>query len=215
MNGIAGKLPSQSYFSPLADNYANKGTKSLTPADTGQDWFMAEGATDARMTIINGKLTNADTASKAGYAQANLGANVTHLGGTFTLRAGTGGANGRAAFIVWQTPMLNPAIVPNTGCHLTIGETTWSFGVYEDGVLTTLNSGAFVEALTCDDETVYSCDIALSGTTATIDLPDGAQQVITDARIASLAGYYVCYETYQTSTTDIKAKFISVYGNTE
>jgi hypothetical protein len=202
------KPPSASFFSPLADAYTTKGTAPLGAADTGQNWFLVENpaASDARLSVIGGKLTNTRVTAgvAAGYATANVGKNVTRIGGKFTLSS----ASAVLAFCVWQRNLETPNFIPPTGCHVVVTPTGWSYGYPS-----VIASGSFNTALVTDGVTVSQFDIAISGSTATLTLPDGTQQQVTDASISALAGPYACFEVYQNNAaTDGKSAFVSVYA---
>lgn len=216
--GLPGRLPSLAFYSPLSDVYGAKGTRDLGPSDTGQDWWLVESAVaGSRLSIIGGKLTNtvADAAARAGYVTANLGAPVARIGGRFVLSAGSGGTGGCAAFVIWQTLLQQGGNIPSSSCHLTITAATWTYSWWEQGVgIHAIASGSLSPSLTHDDATIYTVDVTIVGTTATIHLPDGTTGTATDAHVASLAGPYACFEVYQgNAATDDKVKFTEVWAS--
>lgn len=222
MFGLRGKPLSDQYFAPLTDDFTAKGTAEIGDADTGQAWFHATGTAwtptnTSRLSIINGKLTNTtvEVANRAGYVTANLGANVKKIGGSFVFAAGTGATHtGTAVFIIWKELLGKLSYIPNACCHFYITDVGWTFQVIENQVGATLASGSFDTPLTCDGATVYSANVEIVDTTATITLPDGNTATATDARIASLAGTYACFEvSQQAANTDPKAGFTAVYAD--
>jgi hypothetical protein len=214
--GLAGRPPGDFFFSPLADSYAAKGTSALVSADSGQDWFVVSTVAESYPTVIGGLLTNAAVAAagRASYANANLGASVHRIGGRVVFSA-AGPGMGVAALVVWKTLMPAAiASIPDSPLHLVVGPESWSVGVWESGSYVVLANAAFAVALANDGVTAHTIEAVISGTTATITLPDG-NHVVTDARIASLAGPWACFETKQDdASSDTKAGFTEVWAST-
>lgn len=212
--GIAGPDLTTRYFSPLTENFANKGTAPLGIADTGQSWWVTDsGQANAAFSIINGKLANsANTAVlTVAYATANLGVPIVRIGCTFTLAAGT--SAGVAAIVIWKSLLLDAYTIPDSPCHLTISPTDWNFGTWTNHVLTSKGNGAL--SLTANDTTVYTVDVTIVGNQATLVLPGISNQVITDASIGANAGNFICFESYQANgATNARPKFVTVWGNT-
>jgi hypothetical protein len=190
--------------------YSN-GLATTKQSSTGPSWelYAADAASELRIT--GGKLTNVtNTGQTAGYLTAKPNSqNRSRVGGKWTFTAGTGGTTGAAAFVIWQTDLL-PGTIPNSGCHLSVGADSWSFGYIESAnPVVVLDSGSF----TAPASGVYQSDIRVSGNTATIYLPDGSSKQVTNAKIGSLAGPYACWEVFQgDSAADDKAGFTQAWA---
>jgi hypothetical protein len=190
--------------------YSN-GLATTKQSSTGPSWelYAADAASELRIT--GGKLTNVtNTGQTAGYLTAKPNSqNRSRVGGKWTFTAGTGGTTGAAAFVIWQTDLL-PGTIPNSGCHLSVGADSWSFGYIENAnPVVVLDSGSF----TAPASGVYQSDIRVSGNTATIYLPDGSSKQVTNAKIGSLAGPYACWEVFQgDSAADDKAGFTQAWA---
>lgn len=200
------------HFSPLFDAFASKGTAPLDRADSGHAWTLLENASEARLSIIGGRLTNAASAAsvRAGYIEANLGDSVARIGGTFVLGPTSNPGGGVAVFAVWKRRMTSTSSVPD-GLHLVVSDTNWSLGYYQSGSLTELVGSAI--SLAADGETVHEVSMDISGSTVTVNTVDGSTSV-TDAIVSSVVGPHACFEVYQgNAATDARAAFIEVYAS--
>jgi hypothetical protein len=210
--GAPGLARSVSFPPVLADVYTDKGTAALGEADTGHGWWLVENEATARLSVISGKLTNAADAAdvRAGYAIASVGARVTRIGAKFTLGANTNPGGGGVGIVIWRHLLHSASSIPDAGLHLVITDVNWNLGVFENGSLAQLDTADF--DLAADGETVHTVDVTIAGTVATMTLPSGLVAV-SDARIASLAGPYASFETYQgDASTDAKPAFIEVWA---
>ncbi len=199
ISGAGGALPSSACFSPLTDAYGTKGTAPLGAADTGQSWWTAQNAALAALSVISGKVTNTTTAPgvRGGHRAAGGGGGIPTMGGSVA-RAGRSVPN-----------------VTDTGFHLIVSDISWSLAVWQNQIETAIGGATFGTPLATDGTTVHTVSATISSDTATIHLPDGSTGVVTDARIASLAGWYAGFEVYQgNASTDTKAAFTTVNAST-
>lgn len=199
----------------LSDVYTGKGTASLGVADTGHAWWRLGNPAAAALSVISGKLTNATSSGlSAGYdvTRCGDGSAIVRIGGRFTLSNVASPGTGAAVFVIWNSVMTTVNSIPDSGFHLTVGATTWALSRVNSGSLTVMGSGSFSPALATDGTTVLTVDCTISGTTATLGLPDGSH-VVTDAAIASLAGPFACFEVYQgDAATETKPAFTEVWA---
>lgn len=234
------------FFAPLSENYSNKKCTpdSTSPGhcigdlgaayDTGQvryvpNYQYADSihySPGSALQIVDNKLTNKTTDPKggAGYTIANIGKQVSQIGGTFVFKPGTGGGLGAASFIVWNGFSTFP-YPPDTGFHLSIGRSTWELRVVindqqpfppfvpSQNVFPVIASGGYNNhnnsaVLANDGTTVYSFSATFSATTVTMDLhgSDGTQLLpspVVQLNPGNLSpppppiGNYPCWEVYQ------------------
>lgn len=187
--------------------------------DAGNPWYyVTNGVANAGMTVISGKLTYAATGTSvaAGYAEQRLSGNITRIGAlvTFSPYTTTGG---RAAIVVWQTPIQQPA-VPNAAIHLTVGPNGWEIGPFVSGVGTAvLRQGEFAVPLVADGVTVHEFEMTLDyvESSCTFFLPNGQSVTVIDSRIAQYAGPNACWEVYENlPNTDSQAYFLETWADT-
>lgn len=189
------------------------GVGTTQQSGTGPSWELYSAAADSALRIVSGKLTNVSTTGqKAGYLTANInnGQNRSRVGGKWTFVAGSGGTTGSAAFVIWQTDITVSGIAPNSGCHLSVGATSWSFGYIENNnPVVVLASGSF----TAPANGIYQAEVRVSGNTATIYLPDGTSTQTTSTHIGANVGPYATWEVFQgNAATDDKAGFTQAWA---
>jgi hypothetical protein len=214
--GAPGRHASVSAYAHVADRYATKGTAALGIADTGQAWWLVENEATARLSVIGGKLTNATTAAavRAGYIVTDIGASVRYIGGRFTLSPTSNPNGGGAVFVIWRWLLHGVLVIPDSPLHLITTDSAWAFGVWQTQVLSLVAGGTFAVPLATDSATIHYLNVSITGASATLSLPDGTTTVVTDSRIASLAGPYACFEVYQgNAATDTKAAFTEVWAS--
>lgn len=151
------------------------------------------------LTLSGGVLTNAAASGQqAGYLtfNQNNGQNVSRIGATWKFTNVGAGTNGAATLVVWKTHPISTGSPPDAGVHLAIGRSGWIFGKILNGnPVVTVASGSFSPSL--DYDVPLTVDVAINGTTATVSLPDGTTQVVTDADIAAAAGPWATIEAFQ------------------
>lgn len=200
----------------LHDSYAGKGTTLLAAADTGQTWALAEqpvGA-GATMSIISGLLGSDDTdaSAVAGYVDVDLGARVRRIGAR-VLWLSAGSTDGHVALLVWSRTANSTPFPPDSPCHLSIGPTGASFGVWDAQVFSSLWTHTYNQPLVTDGTTIYEAECIIDGDTVTTRLPDGKVISHTDSRIASLDGDFAGFEVFQ-DATDHFGRFVEVWADT-
>ncbi|MGW0039813.1 glycosyl hydrolase family 28-related protein [Gordonia sp. NPDC003376] len=188
--------------------------------DTGQTADWRYGTTGvAPYTGSNafwGTMGNSPTGSAAYLCSRDLGAPVAHAKIAWRFAAGTGGGNGCAVIAVTtaQNDLPVGAAVGTFGmaAHLVCTKAAWSFGVWVpgSGLVNIVSAEALSRTLETDDTTKHTMELWLSGSTATVLLPDGRVRKVTDSRIATYAGNFVFFESFGASTTDDVAKVTEV-----
>ena len=201
----------------VADEFSSYSNGVPTSLRKGGAWVMWGGSTGAAAypTVVGGKLTsNISGSVAAGYAQVQLPANVTKVGGRFTLGAKTTD-NGSAVLIAWGSSIAStwPAI-PDSPCHLAITSTQAIYGVWSGGSFTQVKAWTFDTPLTCDGATVYTCEVWIDRATssAVCFLPDGTVRPVSHAGIGAVSGAWACWEYYRQATTDALAAFTEVWA---
>lgn len=186
-------------FATKANGAAPAGFDSEQPA--GVVVSALGGFVSVAPAIVNGVLTAAPSSGSNAWAfyTATLAATATRIGARFILTANTGGTDGIVTLGICNA-QVTTTVMPDMSCYLSIGNAGWDFGVWagpnnSNGGYQSLSSGFFVDALTIDGKTEYEAQVWLSGSTATIDLPDGSRLSITDSRInnSSYYGKYVFF----------------------
>jgi hypothetical protein len=180
--------------------------------DTGQ---AAHTVGSPTQTVAGGLLTA--TVPGASYYWGQLSGIATRVGGRFVFNGGSTD-NGAISVAITDQPITSP--IPDMSCHLVIGPTAWGFGVWRgpnNGSLglASLASGAFATPLLRDGITEYEAEVWIDGNTATIQLPDGSQQVVTDSRIGNTTynGPYVFFESISNAGTDSVTGFTHVWAS--
>jgi hypothetical protein len=208
-------LPRLPFFSPLAENFANKPDGYLAGADTGQDWLSTSNPdATAQLLVHGGRLTNlaSNVGVAAGYYTAGLGGLITSMSAQFSFLAGLGGVAGAIVMIAFRSPLNNVNVLPDAGLHLSILRQGWGVDYISGDTIVPITSAGFSSQL-YNDGTIYTASVAIAGNTATLTLPDG-QHVVTDSHIGSLAGSFACFEVFQNVaggvSADDKPGFISV-----
>lgn len=204
-------------YGPLADTYTNKSDGVISTFDTGQAKVLLNTTANSALRVVSGKLTNIETGAiaAAGYQYANLGQNVTRIGGSFILSqvSGSPTLNGAAVFLVMNNFMPTTTSL-TTACHFVISKTGWLLQYVISGVFTTYASGSLSLAY----ETPYTAQALLDSVSgkATLFLPDGTTQVVSNAVLTSGPGpgQYACFEVFASNaSSDDKAKFINVFAS--
>ncbi len=228
-SALAGSLL---FFAPVSDNFANKGNAPLGSYDTGQPRFTYATPynVNAELRIVNGKLTNTSTVGSAGYSHANIGTQVSSIGGTFVLQPGSGGKYGCAAFLIWNWLPQHDTDPAESAFHMSIASSGWQLISYkldnpptlasspQTPRETQIASGTFSPPLPNDGKTLlsFSADINAAAGTATLHLPDGTTQTVGPTPTISASpgiGNYPGWEVYQQSSTDDRAAFITLFAN--
>ncbi|MET4798978.1 hypothetical protein [Bradyrhizobium sp. LB11.1] len=94
----------------------------------------------------------------------------------------------------WKTQPITTASPPNSGCHLSLGRTSWIYGKILNGQpVTTIASGSY----SLSAGVPLEASVRISGNTATVNLPDGTVQIITDTDIGTNAGPWATIEAFQ------------------
>lgn len=165
----------------------------------GTTWELLPLTGNNSLRLSGGVLTNAAASGQqAGYLtfNQNAGQNVSRIGATWKFTNVGAGNNGAATLVVWKTHPISTGAPPDAGVHLAIGRSGWIFGkILSGNPVVTIASGSFSPAL--DYDVPLTVDVRISGTTATVSLPDGTTQVVTDADIAAAAGPWATIEAFQ------------------
>ena len=148
--------------------------------------------------IVSGRVQSAGF-PYAFYAQAGpagLPAMPTRIAITFSL-LGSSGANCGPVILISADGAVAAAGSYLDMIHLVIVPSLWTLNVYEGGVASgTIATGDHAQALAIDG-TVYTAAVRLDGSdTITLELPDGSERQITDARFVERSGKYVAIEAY-------------------
>lgn len=151
------------------------------------------------LTLSGGVYTNAAASGQqAGYLNANqnTGQNVSRIGASWKFTNVGAGNNGAATVVIWKTQPISTVAAPDSGMHLAISRSNWVFGKIIGGnPVVTVASGSFSPALNYG--VPLTVDVRINGTTATVNLPDGTTQVVTDADISAAAGPWATIEAFQ------------------
>ncbi|MCD2187709.1 hypothetical protein [Actinomycetospora soli] len=133
-------------------------------------------------------------AHAATYVLADAGADVVRIGATFAV--GPGSEAGSLCLATFTgIPLEGPA--PRTRCHFVITPERWIYGLIEDPTrLTVLARGVHASPLH-PDGTSYAAEVVVTGSTASLSLPDGTTTAVSDPRIATLGGRFACWEFYK------------------
>ncbi|WP_433803105.1 hypothetical protein [Actinomycetospora sp. CA-084318] len=178
----------------LATDWARRaaGTGAVT-GDEGVPFRVV--AHDAPPPVVrNGALeAGLPDAHAATYVLADAGADVVRIGATFAFGPGSeAGSLCLAAFT--GIPLEGP--VPRSRCHFVITPRRWLYGVIDAGSLTVLRQGLHDGGLR-QDGTSYAAEAVVTGSTASLSLPDGSTATVDDPRIAALGGRFACWEFYK------------------
>lgn len=162
--------------------------------------------------IVGDVLTNAAVSGQqAAYLNINQnnGQNVRQLGADWKFIPVAGGLNGAATLAVWKTQPITTAAPPNSGCHLAMGRTNWIFGKTLNGnPVVPIASGSY----SLGANVPVSGTVLLNGNTATVRLPDGSVQEITDPDIGAQAGPWATFEAFQNdAAADDRTGFYKVW----
>lgn len=146
--------------------------------------------------IVSGRVQSAGF-PYAFYAQAGpngLPAMPTRVAITFSL-LGSSGANCGPVILISASGVTEAGGAYSDMIHFVIVPSLWTVNVYEAGVPSgTIATGAHSLAI---DGTVYTAAVRLDGSDAiTLELPDGSERQITDARFSERSGKYVALEAY-------------------
>lgn len=228
LQGFCAGLPHKpGFFGPLYEAFSEKGTQDLGVADTGQAWFTYDNGLTydppdrgVGLSIINGILTNTTSQSspagqRAGYIWTGLGKKTSKIGATFVFVGPTfvSGDVGSIALATWSAvnPFNYGGTPTSSACHFVISRGSWHYDVLSGDTFTTIASGSFAVPLAGDGTTIYSVLISISGSTASIYLPDGSHTTVTDSRIDTLGRNFPCFEVYQANASiNSKGGFVSV-----
>jgi hypothetical protein len=186
-----------------------------TTADTGEVFSLADdGVPGSALDISNGEMTNSSTAAtvSAGYCQCTMPDDLNQVGGSFTFTPGT--ATGAATIIIWKSSAyVEGQPVSDSPCHFVITPVRWEYGVWTGGAYTIIATAPFATPLSQDGATVYTCQISISGPTASIQLPDGESTTVTNAVISANSGSISCHEIYQNNASiETKAAFTKIWA---
>ena len=174
------------------------------------------------VAVTSGRLvaTNIGTAV-ASYVQVpltNPGIRVgTRL--TFSAYSTDGGA---ASIGFWETPIDDSDATPieDSPCHFNVSPDAWSFAVWENGSIVTIQSAYWDTPLTADGSTIYTVEIFIDreADTAYVSVIDDSgavllRQTFTDARIGAIEGNYAYIEHYRVATTNTLPSFLSWWAD--
>lgn len=188
---------------------------ALTVLDSGQPWHLVQSDAASTMKIVGGAITNtATTGMAAGYAEVQLAANVTRIGATIRFAPGTT-SGGSAAIVIWQTEHISPG-VPNSPLHLTVTPERIAVDIWVSGTGAANIGAVYFDQPLKTDGTEYTVDARIVGTTIEAAISNGTRLRATDSRVASYAGPWACWETFNTnSATDARAAFVEVWADTQ
>ena len=146
--------------------------------------------------IVSGRVQSAGF-PYAFYAQAGvsgLPVMPARIAVTFSL-LGSSGANCGPVILISATGAIEAAGAYSDMIHFVLVPSLWTLNVYEGGVTSgTIATGNHSLAI---DGTVYTAAVRLDGSdTITLELPDGSERQITDARFVERSGKYVAIEAY-------------------
>jgi hypothetical protein len=129
--------------------------------------------------------------------------------------------------IFWEYPIPTPYKVPNSPLHLAVTATGWELAVFHSGNQTTdatfvsIGSGTFATPLATDwnpavagSGTVHKVEALIDGSRVVIQLPNGSQVSVADARVASIPANVVCHEHYRAQATLGFVAFEEVWAST-
>jgi hypothetical protein len=199
-------------YGPISDNFSTKANSTtLGSFDSGQPRYI-----DVSPIISNGRMTYTPpgSGSCACYSIANLGKQVSSIGGSWVFTNMGGGTTGSADFPIWNWLGRPSQSVPDSGFHFVISRLGWSVSSYPSG--TVYASASFSSPLANDGVTVLSFLATINAVagTAVLNLPDHTQTTIGPfAQISSSPGIgnYPCHEVYQYDVTkDDLAGFVSL-----
>lgn len=165
----------------------------------GTSWELLPQTGDNSLRLLGGVYTNvASSGQQAGYLTANQndGRNISRIGQTWKFTSVGAGNNGAATLVVWKTHPISTGAPPDAGVHLAIGRSGWIFGKILNGnPVVPIATGTFSPALAYG--VPLTVDVRINGSTATVSLPDGTTQVVTDPDISAAAGPWATIEAFQ------------------
>jgi hypothetical protein len=136
--------------------------------------------------IISNRMGCDEVTPGEAYLMTDLGATPSRFGGHFSFTSADG--------VVAMACFPEPAWVAGPMVHLSVSSTAWSIFAADPWPSTVpLLGGSFSPALAIDG-TVYPVYFRFSGSTLTVELPDGTEQSITDSHILWCAGRHVFWE---------------------
>lgn len=167
------------------------------------------------------------TTAKASYWNQQLDG-VTRIGATFKIETGATNPFGSVTLVLWEYPIPRPYKVPNSPFHLSICSTFWELTVWEGGDTSTnattdsLITKYFDVPLADDWDpdtpgsgTLHRVEAVIDGDTATIVLPDGTVETVTDPRIASIPATIACHEIYMHHPDAARTAFQDIWAGTQ
>lgn len=163
---------------------------STSPTDPGSDFTVRGGLLTYRPTI--------NQVSAAYLSTPDMGSPVASLGASWVFSPGRGTYGAVALLVSRGTRNAMPPIAPPVAVHFVATAVNWTLAVAKDEEtsLETIAAGRFEKPLLEDGATSYTVTIRLDQDQATIELPDGDRQVITDPRIWQWRGNFATFEVY-------------------
>lgn len=182
----------------------------------GTSWTQLPLTGSNALTLSGGVYTNAAASGQqAGYftANQNAGQNVSRIGATWKFTNVGAGNNGAATVVVWKDQPISTGSPVDSGMHLAIGRSNWVFGKILNGnPVVTVASGTFSPALSYG--VPLTVDVRINGSTATVNLPDGTKQDVTDPDISAAAGPWATIEAFQNdAAADDRTGFYKAWLN--
>ena len=184
------------------------------------------GGVNDRLQILDGLLQAPDLSGGSGdkaahWQQALPG--VKRLGCSFKLGDTSGGQFSAVTLVTWSefigVPYIQP---PDTGCHLSVTDESWQYGVFEDGDIDYVASGWFETPLPTDWDpavagsgTLQRFEVVLEGDTAFLWLPDGTTAIVVDPRIESIPREVAGYELFKYEEGGGDCAFETVWSDTD
>lgn len=171
--------------------------------DTGQPavMFQTPDAT-AKMIVKDGQLTFAPTAGGAAgafYASPDLSGTIGEIGAQWVFDPGTGASGGSISLVVAQgTQPQTGAVVPPFPVQLVVTPINWNLSVKKDDASPAepIAAGNFDPPLQVDGSTVHEVRASIDGSRIVVDLPDGENRSVDDARVAQWTGDCAAFGLY-------------------
>lgn len=167
----------------LRDSFDRPDADELETAPTGQEW---RGSGGALPVIRDGRVVASDRGSA--YAMVDVGArpSMLQVTGSWDDARGAGTTSG-----VTMIASTDPNFSLRKMVHFNLTPAGWVLQVGDKDALETIASGGLDLAT---DGTEYTWAMHLEGDTATLALPGGSVETVTDPRIAEYSGEFCIYE---------------------
>ena len=175
-----------------------------TNFDTGQAAIISNNPQDpgSNFVVREGKLTYSPTRegiAAAAYGTPDMGSPVTGIGARWVFEPRTDVRAGAVGLYVSQENLSTlPSVVPPIPVHFIATPINWYLAVKKDDItpLELIAAGEFSDPLKVDGTTAYEANLKIEGSKVTINLPDGTERRVNDARVSQWKGNYASFTVW-------------------